>query len=72
MKQKKSANENSSVWIQEIYENHETSDKPEGTKKPDFPVKQIPETLDTKYEHEILWYLEFDGSVNKLGVGTGV
>ena len=24
------------------------------------------------YEHEILWHLEFDGLVNKLGVGEGV
>ena len=24
------------------------------------------------YDHEILWHLEFDGSVNRLGVGAGV
>ena len=24
------------------------------------------------YEHEILWHLEFDGSVNKFGAGAGV
>lgn len=62
----------SSVRIQEISENHETSDKPEETEKPDLPIKQIPKTLDTNCEHEILWYLEFDGSVNNLGVGAGV
>lgn len=42
------------------------------TEKPDLPIKQIPETPDNNYEHEILWYLEFDGSVNKLGAGAGV
>jgi len=29
-------------------------------------------TPNTDYEHEILWYLEFDSSVNKLGVGAGI
>ena len=27
---------------------------------------------DENYEHEILWHLEFDGSFNKFGAGTGV
>ena len=35
-------------------------------------VKQVPTTLDMNYEHEILWNLEFDGSINKLGTGAGV
>ena len=35
-------------------------------------VKHVPTTPDTNYEHEILWHLEFDGFVNKLGVGVGV
>ena len=30
------------------------------------------ETLDINHKQEITWYLEFDGSVNKLGVGAGV
>lgn len=30
------------------------------------------ETNDANYKHEILWHLEFDGSVNKFGVGAGV
>ena len=68
----KIVSERSRVWIQEISKNHETSDKLEETKKPNLPVKQIPETPDTNYEYEILWYLEFDGSVNKLGEGEGV
>ena len=29
-------------------------------------------TPNTDQEQEILWYLEFDGSVNKLGEGVGV
>ena len=35
-------------------------------KKTDLTVKKVPETPDTNYEHEILWHLEFDGSVNNL------
>jgi len=71
-KTKEIANEKSSVRIQEISENHETSDKLEGTEKLDLPIEQIPETPDTNYKHEILWYLEFDGSLNKLGARAGV
>lgn len=37
-----------------------------------LPIKQIIQTPNTDYEHETLWYLEFDGSVNKLGVGAGI
>ena len=29
-------------------------------------------TPNTDHKQEILWYLEFDGSVNKLGAGVGV
>jgi len=41
-------------------------------KKSDLTIKQIPNTPDTNYENEILSHLDFDGSVNKLGVGAGV
>ena len=41
-------------------------------KKQDLTVKKVPESPDTNYEHEILWHLEFDGSVNKLGAGAGI
>lgn len=27
---------------------------------------------DTNYEHEILWHIEFNGSVNKFGARAGV
>lgn len=33
---------------------------------------RMTETLDTNHKQEIIWHLEFDGSVNKLGVGAGV
>lgn len=68
-------NEKSTVQIQEIIENNDTSDtqeKPEESKKQDLPINQIPETPDTNYEHEILCHLEFDGSINKLGARAGV
>jgi ribonuclease HI len=48
-----------------------TNENPK-TEKQIPTVKQIPTTPDTNYEHEILWHLEFDGSVNKLGAGAGV
>jgi len=54
---KEITNENSSVQIQEISENNETSntqEKPEESGKQDLPIKQIPETPNTNYEHEIL------------------
>ena len=75
VEQEEITNEKSSVLIQEISKNNDTSDTQkelEETKKPDLPIKQIPETPDTNYEHEILWHLEFDGLVNKLGAGVGV
>ena len=34
-----------------------------------LPDPQTTETLNTNLKQEITWYLEFDGSVNKLGVG---
>jgi len=38
----------------------------------DTSVKKDSITPDENYEHEILWHLEFDGLVNKLGAGAGV
>lgn len=37
-----------------------------------MPTPKMVETLNTSQEQEILWYLEFDGLVNKLGAGAGV
>jgi len=62
------------VKIEEISENKETTDDqeiPEETKQL-APVKKRFKTIDEDYEHEILWHLEFDGSVNRLGAGAGI
>lgn len=48
---------------------HEISDKKDDL---DTLIKKDSTTLDENYEHEILWHLEFDGSVKKLGAGAGV
>ena len=40
--------------------------------EPNLPMVQLSKNLNTNHDHEILWYLEFDGSVNKLGAGAGV
>ena len=37
-----------------------------------LPTARTTEILSTKHKQEITWYLEFDGSVNKLGAGAGV
>lgn len=66
---KENQTEKSSVLIQGISDNKA---KPDENEKPNPIVKQIPTTPDTNYEHEILWHLEFDGSVNKLGAEAGV
>ena len=36
-----------------------------------LPTEQVSKTPETSGNQEILWYLEFDGSVNKLGAGAG-
>ena len=56
-------NENQNIQI------HETLDKTDDLIN---LTKKDSTTLDENYEHEILWHLEFDGSVNKLGAGVGV
>lgn len=65
--------EKSTVQIQEFSKNNDisnTQEKLDETKEPYLPIKKIPQTPNTDYEHETLWYLEFDGSVNKLGAGA--
>ena len=37
-----------------------------------LPNPNIAETLSTNHKQEITWYLEFDGSVNKLGAWAGI
>lgn len=55
--------ENSSVQIHEISYDKENLDA---------LVKKDSTTQDEYYKHEILWHLEFDGSVNKLGARVGM
>jgi len=58
------AEDNQSIQIQEISDNKNDLDT---------LVKEDFLSPDSKnYEHEILWHLELDGSVNKLGAGAGV
>jgi len=40
--------------------------------KPNFPIHQVSKTPKANGDQYILWYLEFDGSMNKLGVGVGI
>ena len=40
--------------------------------KLDQPTEQICKSIERNIDQEILWYLEFDGSANKLGAGAGV
>jgi len=73
--QEKVINEKSSVQIQEIYVANNTIDtqrRPHETKNPNLPTKQIFKTPNARCNQEILWCLEFDGSVNKLGAGAGI
>jgi len=37
-----------------------------------LPTPKITKTPNIDQKQEILWYLEFDGSINKLGAGAGV
>lgn len=55
--------ENQNVQIHEILDK---KDDPDALVKKDFT------TPDENYEHEILWHLEFDVLVSKLGAGAGV
>ena len=47
-------------------------DVPNDLQKTNLPMIQFSKSLNPNLDHETLWYLEFHGSVNKLGVGAGV
>jgi len=49
-----------------------TQDKLHETEKLSMPTPKMAKTPNTDHEEEILWYLKFDGSVDKLGAGAGV
>lgn len=40
--------------------------------KTNMPTEQASKTIKGSLNQEIMWYLEFDGSVNKLGAGAGI
>jgi len=46
--------------------------KPYELQNPDLPIEQVFKTPNASCNQKILWYLEFDGSVNKLGAGAGI
>jgi len=49
-----------------------TQDKLHETENLSLPTPKMITTPNTDHKQEILWYLKFDGSVNKLGAGAGV
>lgn len=49
-----------------------TLQKPPQTEILNLPNPKMTQTLETNHKQEITWYLEFDGSFNKLGTGAGV
>jgi len=49
-----------------------TQEEPPETENSNLPTPKMIETPNTGHKQEITWYLEFDGSVNKLGAGAGV
>ena len=75
LEKKKFINKESSIQEQEIAMNNDISDPQEKraeNKEVYLPIKQIIQTPNPDYKHETLWYLEFDGLVNKLGAGVGI
>jgi len=56
----------------EVIDDTISQDKLYETQESQLPTTKITETPNTVQDQEILWYLEFDGSVNKLGAGAGV
>ena len=47
-------------------------DTPSDLQETNLPIIQLPSDPNPNLDHETLWCLEFDGSVNKLGAGAGV
>jgi len=73
--QGKSINEESiaqTLEIAEIIDITDTQGEPHKTENPNLPAKQIFKAPYASCNQEILWYLEFDGSVNKLGAGAAI
>jgi len=58
--------------IAEIIDTTDTLGKRHKIENPNLSTRQVFKTPDAGCNQEIFWYLEFDGSVNKLGAGAGV
>ena len=50
----------------------DTQEKLDKIENPNLPNKKFFETHNASCNQENLWYLEFDGLVNKLGAGAGI
>jgi len=73
--QTKSINEQSTAQDQKnvvITDITNENDSSYGLQNPNLPTEPVSKAPNTSHNQEILWYLEFDGSVNKLGAGVGV
>jgi len=58
--------------IVEVVDATNTQGKPYELQIPNLPTNQVFKTPNASCNKQILWYLEFDGSVNKLGAGVGI
>jgi len=68
-------NEESVAQNQETVETADATspqDKLHETRNLSLPTLKMSKTPNTGQKQGILWYLEFDGSVNKLGAGAGI
>jgi len=73
--QARNINEESTAQDLKVVEVIDATNKqgiPYELQNPNLPIKTISKTPDDSYNQEILWYLEFDGSTNKLGAGVGI
>jgi len=73
--QTKSINEKSSAQDQKTIDMTDAIDENDssyGLQNPNLPTEQVSKAPNTSHNQEILWHLEFDGFVNKLGAGAGV
>ena len=74
-RQTKSINEQSSAQDQKIVDMIDVTNEQDivyELQNPNLPTEKVSKTPKNSHNQGILWHLEFDGSVNKLGAGTGV
>ena len=68
-------NEQSSAQNQKIVDMIDTTKQNDISyelQNPNLPTEQASKSIKALHDQEILWYLEFDGSLNKLGAGASV